>query len=333
MKKPEPSKFKGKALLKGKKCVVTGGALGIGAQICYTFAENEAEVIILDYNREAAENTKSFITAAVENSKVHFVQADVSDRAGLKKSFDEVASICDGSIDVFVNNVGIIQPCRIEDIISDEESKTFDRIIDVNIKGTYYCAAYAYPLLVNEARELELLSTIFYSCIIISGMYAFHNERRFLILSSAIFIIAVILEWLQFFIAGHFLNSIQPLTTSIVLILLLVLTLKNIMVAKVVDQNVIFGVVSGYILIGFIGGLLAIAVAWSFPDAFNVAGIIDGPQAMYFSFITMTTLGYGDITPAIQETRSLAILLSIVGPMYVAIIVALMVGKFAARQD
>jgi len=157
MKKPEPSKFKGKALLKGKKCVVTGGALGIGAQICYTFAENEAEVIILDYNREAAENTKSFINAAIENSKVHFVQADVSDRAGLKKSFDKVASIFEGSIDVFVNNVGIIQPCRIEDIISDEESKTFDRIIDVNIKGTYYCAAYAYPLLVKGVDPALIL--------------------------------------------------------------------------------------------------------------------------------------------------------------------------------
>jgi len=157
MKKPEPSKFKGKALLKGKKCVVTGGALGIGAQICYTFAENEAEVIILDFNREAAENTKSFITSAIENSKVHFVQADVSDRAGLKKSFDRIASIFDGSIDVFVNNVGIIQPCRIEDIISDEESKTFDRIIDVNIKGTYYCAAYAYPLLVKGVDPVFIL--------------------------------------------------------------------------------------------------------------------------------------------------------------------------------
>jgi len=134
MKKPEPSKFKGKALLQGKKCVVTGGALGIGAQICYTFAENEAEVIILDFNQEAAENTKSFITAAIENSKVHFVQADVSDRAGLKKSFDKVASI-----------------------ISDEESKTFDRIIDVNIKGTYYCAAYAYPLLVKGVDPVFIL--------------------------------------------------------------------------------------------------------------------------------------------------------------------------------
>lgn len=194
-------------------------------------------------------------------------------------------------------------------------------------------ATIAYPLLVNGERQLELLSTIFYSSIILSGMYAFHNKRRFFILSSVIFIIAIILEWLQFFIAGPFLNSIQPLTTSIVLVLLLVFTLKSITVAKEVDHNVIFGVVSGYVLIGFAGGMLAIAIARSFPDAFNVAGIIDGPQAMYFSFVTMTTLGYGDITPAIQETRSLAILLSIVGPMYVAIIVALMVGKFAARKD
>jgi 3-oxoacyl-[acyl-carrier protein] reductase len=149
MNKPEPSKFSGKALLKGKKCVVTGGALGIGSQISYTFAENEAEVIILDHNREAAEKTKSYLTEAIDNPKVHFVHGDVSDRKGLNRSFEEMASIFNGSVDVFINNVGIIQPCRIEDIVSDKESETFDRIIDVNLKGTYYCAAYAYPLLLK----------------------------------------------------------------------------------------------------------------------------------------------------------------------------------------
>ena len=147
MKKPEPSKFSGKALLKGKKCVVTGGALGIGSQISYTFAENEAEVVILDYNVAAAQETKAHITNAFGDSKIHVVQGDVSNRKKLKESFAEIASIFEGSIDIFVNNVGIIQPCRIEDIISDKESQTFDKIIDVNFKGTYYCAAYAYPLL------------------------------------------------------------------------------------------------------------------------------------------------------------------------------------------
>ncbi len=149
MKNPEPSKYSGKALLKDKKCVVTGGALGIGRQICYTFAENEAEVIILDYNIKAAEEAKAIIEKDFKDSKIHVVQGDVSNRTTLKESFAEIASIFDGSMDVFVNNVGIIKPCRIEDIVSDKESQTFDNIIDVNFKGTYYCAAYAYPLLVK----------------------------------------------------------------------------------------------------------------------------------------------------------------------------------------
>lgn len=149
MKNPESSKFSGKALLKGKKCVVTGGALGIGRQICYTFAENEAEVVILDFNVAAAEETKAIIQEAFKDSLVHVVKGDVSSRAKLKESFAEIGSIFKGSIDIFVNNVGIIQPCRIEDIVSDKESQTLDKIIDVNFKGTYYCAAYAYPLLVK----------------------------------------------------------------------------------------------------------------------------------------------------------------------------------------
>ena len=149
MNKPKSSIFSGKELLKGKKCVVTGGAMGIGRQICYTFAENEAEVIILDFNVAAAEETKAIIQKVFKDSTVHVVQGDVSNRIKLKESFAEIASIFNGSIDIFVNNVGIIQPCRIEDIISDKESQTLDKIIDVNFKGTYYCAAYAYPLLVK----------------------------------------------------------------------------------------------------------------------------------------------------------------------------------------
>ncbi len=157
MKIPEPSRFKGKALLKGKKCVVTGGALGIGAQICYTFAENEAEVIILDFNKEAAEKTKAILSEMIKNSKIHVVAGDVSGRKSLNRSFKEISSIFNGSIDIFVNNVGIIQPCRIEDIVSDEQSKIVDRIIDINFKGTYYCASYAYPLLKNGNEPVFIM--------------------------------------------------------------------------------------------------------------------------------------------------------------------------------
>ena len=191
----------------------------------------------------------------------------------------------------------------------------------------------AYPLFTKDPHRLDLLSTFIYTFILLSGLYAFSGEHKFFKISGTIFIITIALEWLQFFTEMHILDTIQPLTTSIVLVLLLIMTLRDVRMARVVDQNVIFGVVAGYILIGFVGGLLALSIGRSYPDAFNLPGVINGQQAVYFSFITMTTLGYGDITPAIQESRSLSILLSIVGPMYVAIIVALMVGKFAASNN
>jgi hypothetical protein len=191
----------------------------------------------------------------------------------------------------------------------------------------------AFPMYSKDPRTIELLSTLNFSFILLSGLFAFNAEKQFLRFTGIFFIVTIILEWLHYAIGGSFLSRVQPLATSFTLILLLVLTFRSILSARIIDQNVIFGVVAGYVLIGFVGGLIAIAIGVAYPGAFNnVEGVISSPEAVYFSFITMTTLGYGDITPAIQDSRSLAILLSIVGPMYVAIVIALMVGKFAARQ-
>ena len=98
-------------------------------------------------------------------------------------------------------------------------------------------------------------------------------------------------------------------------------------------QLLIFGVLCGYVLIGYIGAYVAIVISRVYPDAYTAGGQIAGSDAVYYSFVTMTTLGYGDISPLIPQSQALAILLSILGPMYVAIIVALMVSKFAAKSD
>jgi voltage-gated potassium channel Kch len=191
----------------------------------------------------------------------------------------------------------------------------------------------AYPLYARNIQVQDLLSTINYSLILISGLYAFNQEKRFLRITGALFILVLILTWTQFFLNRPLLDRLQPVATSVMLVLLLILTFRSIISATHVDKNVIFGVVAGYILIGFVGGLLALAIARSDPGAFNLQGTFNPPEAIYFSFVTMTTLGYGDITPAIQPSRSLSILLSIAGPMYVAIVIALMVGKYATRKS
>ncbi len=56
-------------------------------------------------------------------------------------------------------------------------------------------------------------------------------------------------------------------------------------------------------------------------------------EALYFSFVTMTTLGYGEILPLSMQARAVTIILSILGPMYVAILIAMMVGKYVSKPD
>jgi len=87
---------------------------------------------------------------------------------------------------------------------------------------------------------------------------------------------------------------------------------------------------------GIIGGNLAFLLYDFYPNAFIFPERIAQPtftDFLYFSFITMATVGYGDITPAIAQTETFAYLLAVTGQLYVAIIIAMLVGKYlVARQ-
>jgi voltage-gated potassium channel len=54
---------------------------------------------------------------------------------------------------------------------------------------------------------------------------------------------------------------------------------------------------------------------------------------LYFSFVTLTTLGYGDVTPVSHLARSMAILIAVTGQLYMTILIAMLVGKFLARSE
>lgn len=71
------------------------------------------------------------------------------------------------------------------------------------------------------------------------------------------------------------------------------------------------------------------------PNAYNGldAATTQFQDIFYFTFVTLTTLGYGEITPQIPIAKSLAILISTSGQLYIAIIIAMLVGKFAGNQQ
>jgi len=146
---PDHSRLYGKNLLEGKRTVVTGGASGIGRQIAYTLAEQGSRVVILDYNQDLAEAAADLINNKFGRGSVLPVVGDVINRSQLKDSFTKIKHYYEGSLDVFINNAGINHPCRIEDLSSDNEAEKALRQIMVNQVGAYWCAVYAYPLLLK----------------------------------------------------------------------------------------------------------------------------------------------------------------------------------------
>ncbi len=104
-----------------------------------------------------------------------------------------------------------------------------------------------------------------------------------------------------------------------------------------VDLNKIIGAVALYLLIGFIWSLLYTILLEFSPNA--LTGVEAGPWydnmpiTTYFSFVTLTTLGYGDISPATPLAEVFVILEAVLGMFYLAVIVASLVGSLRRKDS
>jgi hypothetical protein len=106
----------------------------------------------------------------------------------------------------------------------------------------------------------------------------------------------------------------------------------------VVTFDSVYGAISAYLLFGLAWALSYSAIhavspeSFSFPDGGISSGesefaeVADFSQFVYYSFVTMTTLGYGDITPSGRITRTLSWMQSVIGQFYVAVIIAWLVS-------
>ena len=113
--------------------------------------------------------------------------------------------------------------------------------------------------------------------------------------------------------------------------------LKQVMKAKTVTPNHIIGSICIYLLLGFAWSTIYLLILEIFPSAFNgleeKVWLTNLFNAMYFSFITLTTVGYGDISPALPIAQFFVFMESIIGSFYLAIMVASLVSIRLAQSQ
>lgn len=147
-----------------------------------------------------------------------------------------------------------------------------------------------------------------------------------------VFMLVLFITWFELFERENaYLNIFRFLLYIVFFVFTIASLVRFIYKSSKVDIDVVIVSVVIYLLIGILGGAGALFFYHAYPDAYTFSQPdtnIDILKMIYFGFVTLSTLGYGDITPARPETHTLAYLLAVTGQLYVAIIIALIVGKF-----
>ena len=138
----------------GKVVIVTGAGTGIGRAVAEKYAEYGADVIIADNNRAAGEETKNRITA--KQGSAVFLETDVSKEESCRKLAEKTAEKY-GKIDILINNAGIADAKKAG--IFGTGMEEFDRVINVNLRGTFMCSKYCIPFMMPKSSIINISST------------------------------------------------------------------------------------------------------------------------------------------------------------------------------
>lgn len=130
--------------LAGKVALVTGGGTGIGKAVSLELARRGAAVAV-NYSRSAAEATETVQRITVQGGRAIAVKADVSSDSEVRAMVQQIIATY-GALDLLVNNASTTRHIPLADLEAATED-VWDELLDVNVKGMFYCARAAAPYL------------------------------------------------------------------------------------------------------------------------------------------------------------------------------------------
>lgn len=197
---------------------------------------------------------------------------------------------------------------------------------------------FAIPL----ADDLNLASAplvrgMVFSVLLLVGIWSLRGGGRFFKVGMAFVVAGVALNVMAINPHSSFLQFGSILSLIGFLLVAITYTMKQVAVSNEISVNRIVGAICVYLLLGVIWAMSYTIVELASPNSFSGFSPMQeqgwDSEWLYFSFVTMTTLGYGDILPISATARGLAYFQAIVGQFYIAVLVAGLVSAYVSRRS
>jgi len=191
---------------------------------------------------------------------------------------------------------------------------------------------------VEELEGGGLILSVLFSLVLLAAVVAVANRKRTFAIAFLLAIPAITARWLNYFQPRLVHPSVFLVCSLLLLAFVIGHLLHFVLRAPVVTAEVLCASIAAYLMLG-----LMWTVAYWFVDQVTPGGAfsfnnqrdvhsINGFTGFYFSFITLSTVGYGDITPVSQVARLLAAMEAMTGLLYVAVLIARLVSLYSSAK-
>ena len=186
----------------------------------------------------------------------------------------------------------------------------------------------------TERVALGYLMEIFLLLIFLSAVYAVSQKRITLIIALLLVLLMEILQLFSYLKDSPLLDTLSNILGGLLLAYTATIILFHLFREDRITGDMIMGAICLYFLMGLAWAFVYSTLEFFQPGSFQMPqGTVNQATFTYYSYVTLTTLGYGEITPISAPARSFALLEAMMGQLYLAVLIARLVGIHIAQSS
>lgn len=187
---------------------------------------------------------------------------------------------------------------------------------------------------VNAELKLPQLSNFIFAVLLMASLLVIGEKEDKIFVALLVLLMLQLLQiFLSMWVTHVALELFKAIVAVVFFLLLTVACLRLTLCDKTISVTTLFGSLSGYLFIGLSFAYLYLALYAIFPQDFIGFKPFIEVHAIYYSFVTLTTLGIGDVVPTAPITQTLTWIEAFFGQAYMAIFISQLVGRYVAAKS